>query len=72
MIVRKLIGAIRRPRSEIRHRTFERMAVMCSAWDQGIYEVRFERKQFGLFWFCLIILSFCIVANAYYPGMLLH
>ena len=41
------------------------MAVMFSAWDQGTYEVRFERKQCGLFWFCLIFLSFCIVANAY-------
>ena len=38
---------------------------MFSAWDQGTYEVRFERKQCGLFWFCLIFLSFCIVANAY-------
>ena len=63
---------IRHPISEIRHPTFEKMAVMCSAWDQGTYEVRFERKQCGLFWFCLIFLSFCIVQNAYYPGMLLH
>ena len=45
---------------------------MCSAWDQGTYEVRFERKQCGLFWLCLVFLSFCIVANAYYPGMILH
>ena len=56
---------IRHPTSEIRHPTFERLAVMCTAWDQGTYEVRFERKQCGLFWFCLIFLSFCIVANAY-------
>ena len=63
---------IRHPTSDIRHPTFEKMAVMCSAWDQGTYEVRFERKQCGLFWFCLIFLSFCIVAKAYYPGMLLH
>ena len=84
--VRKLIGAIQHPRSEIRHSTseirhptfeirhptFDRMAVMCSARDQGTYEVRFERKQCKLFWFCLIFLSFCIVANAYYPVMLLH
>ena len=38
-------------RSEIRRPTFERMAVMCSAWDEGTYEVRFERKQCGLFRF---------------------
>ena len=63
---------IRHPTSEIPHPTFERMAVMCSSWDQGAYEVRFERKQFGLFWFCLMFLSFCIVSNAYYPGVLLN
>ena len=43
---------------------------MCSAWDEGTYEVRFERKK------CqgkeTIFLSFCIVQNAYYPSMLLH
>ena len=70
--IRDSTSDIRHLTSEIRHPTFERMAVMCSAWDQGTYEVRFERKQCGLFFFCLIILSFCIIANAYYPGMLLH
>ena len=70
--IRDSTSDIRHPTFEIRHPTFERMAVMCSAWDQGTYEVRFERKKCGLFWFCLIILSFCIIANAYYPGMLLH
>ena len=70
--IRHPTSDIRHPTSEIRHPTFERMAVMCSAWDQGTYEVRFERKQCGLFWFCLIFLSFCVVAKAYYPGMLLH
>ena len=63
---------IRHPTSEMPHPTFERMAVMCSSWDQGAYEVRFERKQFGLFWFCLMFLSFCIVSNAYYHGVLLN
>ena len=67
--IRDLTSYIRHPRFDIRHPTFERMAVKCSAWDQGTYEVRFERKQF---WFCLIFSSVCIVANAYYPGMLLH
>ena len=77
--IRDLTSNIRHPRSDIRHPTFEnryptfeKMAVMCSAWKQGTYEVRFERKQCGLFWFCLIFLSFCVVAKAYYPGMLLH
>ena len=55
----------RNPRFDIRHPTFGRMALMCSAWDQGTYEERFERKQCGLFWFCLVFLSFCIVAHAY-------
>ena len=59
--IRHPTSDIRYPISEIRHPTFEKMAVMCSAWDQGTYEVRFERKQCGLFWFCLIFLSFCIV-----------
>ena len=54
----------------IRLPTFESMTRMCSAWDQATYEVRFERKQCGLFWFSFIFLSFYIVANAYYPGML--
>ena len=36
---------------------------MCNALDQGAYKVRFERKQCGLFRFCLIFLSFCIVAS---------
>ena len=70
--IRDSTSDMRHPTSEIRHPTFKRMAVMCSAWDQGTYEVRFERKQCGLFWFCLIFSSFCIVQNAYYPGMLLH
>ena len=61
---------IRHPTSDIRHPRFDIRHP--GAWDQGTYEVRFERKQCGLFWFCLIILSFCIIANAYYPGMLLH
>ena len=63
--IRHPTSEIRHPTSEIRHPTFERMVVMCSAWDQGTYEVRFERKQCGLFWFCLVFLSFCIVAHAY-------
>ena len=63
--IRDLTSDIRHPTSEIRHPTFERMVVMCSAWDQETYEVRFERKQCGLFWFCLVFLSFCIVAHAY-------
>ena len=70
--IRDSTSDMRHPTSEIRHPTFKRMAVMCSAWDQGTYEVRFERKQCGLFWLCLVFLSFCIVANAYYPGMILH
>ena len=77
--IRHLISEMRHPTSEIPHPTseiphptFERMAVMCSSWDQGAYEVRFERKQFRLFWFCLMFLSFCIVSNAYYPGVLLN
>ena len=45
---------------------------MCGAWDKGTYEVRFERKQCGLFCFFEYFLSFCIVQNAYYPGMLFH
>ena len=61
---------IRHPTSDIRHPRFDIRHP--GAWDQGTYEVRFERKQCGLFWFCLIILSFCIIANAYYSGMLLH
>ena len=70
--IRDSTSDIRHPTSEMRHPTFERMVVMCSAWDQGTYEVRFERKQCGLFWFCLVFPSFCIAANTYYPGMLLH
>ena len=70
--IRDSTSDIWHPTFEIRHPTFERMAVMCSACDQGTYEVRFEMKKFGLFWFCLIILSFFIIANAYYSGMLLH
>ena len=63
--IRHPTSDIRHPTSEIRHSTFGRMAVMCSAWDQGTYEERFERKQCGLFWFCLVFLSFCIVSHAY-------
>ena len=72
--IRHLTSEIWHPRSEIRRLTFERMALMCSAWDEGTYEVRFERKQCRLFcfFFFFILLSFCIVQNAYYPGMLLH
>ena len=68
--IRDLTSEIRHPTSDIRHPRFDIRHP--GAWDQGTYEVRFERKQCGLFWFCLIILSFCIIANAYYPGMLLH
>ena len=62
---------IRHPSFDIRHLkgwpwcVVPGMAVMCSSWDQGTYEERFERKQCGLFWFCLVFLSFCIVAHAY-------
>ena len=59
--IRHSTSDIRQPTSEIRLPTFERMAVMCSAWDQGIYVVRFERKQFRLIWFCLIFLSFALL-----------
>ena len=68
--IRDLTSEIRHPTSDIRHPRFDIRHP--GAWDQGTYEVRFERKQCGLFWFCLIILSFCIIANAYYSGMLLH
>ena len=47
--IRHLTSEIWHPRSEIRRLTFERMALMCSAWDEGTYEVRFERKQCRLF-----------------------
>ena len=63
--IRHPTSDMRHRTSEIRHPTFGRMAVMCSSWDQGTYEERFERKQCGLFWFCLVFLSFCIVAHAY-------
>ena len=63
--IRHPTSDMRHRTSEIRHPTFGRMAVMCSSWDQGTYEERFEKKQCGLFWFCLVFLSFCIVAHAY-------
>ena len=60
--IRHLTSEIWHPRSEIRRLTFERMAVMCSAWDEGTYEVRFERKQcrlFCFFFFNIFIILHC-------------
>ena len=45
---------------------------MCSAWDEGTYEVRFERKQCGLFRFFLNIFIILHCSECLLPGMLLH
>ena len=67
--IRHPTSNIRHPTSDIRDATSDiwRMVVMCSAWDQGTYVVRFERKQCGLFWFCLYFYHFALLRTRITP-----